>query len=314
MTYPWGDNRRFHSYNLFLREHFGGRMQKLTLDAGFTCPNRDGNCGTGGCTYCLNDAFNPKYCHPSKSITTQLSEGMEFHRHRSRNVKGYLAYFQAFSNTYAPLDTLKMLYEEALRAPSIQGLIIATRPDCLSEPLLDYLQELSEQTYIAIEIGIESCHNKTLERINRGHDFECSVQAIQQAHKHQLSVGTHLIFGLPGETPELWMEDITLLNKLPIHSIKFHQLQIIKGTRMETDYQEHADEFYPLPFDFYTDFLVRYIEQLRADIVIERFASEVPAQYLSFSNWKHQRYETLLQALEQKLESADTWQGKLCKL
>lgn len=310
MLFPWGDARRFHSYNIFLKQQFGGRMQKLTLDAGFTCPNRDGKCGTGGCSFCLNDAFNPSYCHPAKSITEQLTEGMAFHQHRSRNLRGYLAYFQAFSNTYAPIEKLHALYEEALSVPGIQGLIIATRPDCIDEPLLDYLQELSERTYVALEIGIESCHDETLQRINRGHDFACAVQAIEQTHAHQIPVGTHLIFGLPGEQPEQWLEDIALVNNLPIHSLKFHQLQIIKGTRMEAEYKENPNDFPPMPFDFYTDFLVQYLERLRADIVIERFASEVPARYLTFSNWKHLRYDVLLQTLEEKLEAADTWQGK----
>lgn len=311
MLFPWGDERRFHSYNVFLKQQFGGRMQKLTLDAGFTCPNRDGKCGTGGCSYCLNDAFNPQYCHPSKSITSQLTEGMSFHQHRSRNLQGYLAYFQAFSNTYAPLSELQALYEEALRAPNIRGIIIATRPDCIDESILEYLERLSERTYIALEIGIESCHDDTLLSINRGHDVACATHAIERAAAHHIPVGTHLIFGLPGEKPELWLQDLSLINELPIHSLKFHQLQIIKGTRMEQEYKEHPEYFFPLPVDFYTDFLVQYLERLRPEIVIERFASEVPARYLAFSNWGHLRYDVLLQTLEQKLETANTWQGRL---
>ncbi len=215
-TFPWGDERRFHSYNLFLKRQFGGRLQKLTIDAGFTCPNRDGTCGIGGCTYCLNAAFNPNYCSPSKNVSEQLTEGMRFLRHRSRNIRGYLAYFQAFSNTHAPVERLEKLYREALSVPDIQGVIIATRPDCLREPVLVLLQKLSKQTHVSLEIGMESCQDKTLARINRGHDLACTIDAIERAHQHGLSVGTHLIFGLPGERPEQWLEELVVSQKVCI--------------------------------------------------------------------------------------------------
>lgn len=309
-NFPWGDRRRFYSYNLFLKQRFGGFLQKLTLDAGFTCPNRDGTCGVGGCTFCLNNAFNPSYCTPQKSITTQLQEGMLFHQHRRREVQGYLAYFQAFSNTYAPLERLQKIYEEALSIPSIQGIIIATRPDCIDERLLAYLQQLSEHTYVALEIGIESCQDKTLQRVHRGHDFKCTTRALELIHKYALPVGVHLIFGLPNEKPEQWLQEIDIINQLPIHSIKFHQLQIIKGTALERDYQANPNDYLRMDFEAYIDFLVKYIERLRPNIVIERIASEVPPKYLSVSGWKNKRYDTILQSLEHKLEHQNTWQGK----
>lgn len=309
--YPWGDERRFHSYNLFLRQQFGGRLQKLTIDAGFTCPNRDGRCGTGGCTYCLNAAFNPNYCTPAKSIATQLTEGMEFHRHRSRNLHGYLAYFQAFSNTYAPLEKLRALYEEALTVPGVQGLIIATRPDCLGDDVLDYLQELSARTYVSVEIGIESFRDETLGRIHRGHNSVCAIEAVERTHARGIPVGTHLIFGLPGETPEHWMEDLAIVNRLPVHDIKFHQLQILKGTQMERDFTAHPTDFHRFTFEEYLEFIVTYLEHLRPGIVIERFASEVPPRLLAVPGWKNIRYDAVLRCIEEALEHRNTWQGKL---
>lgn len=307
--YLWGDQRRFNSYNRFLKERFGGRMQKLALNAGFTCPNRDGRCGTGGCTYCLNDAFNPAYCVPSKNITQQLDEGIPFHQRPNNKPVGYLAYFQSFSNTYAPLSKLRALYEEALRHPAISGLIIATRPDCIENEVLDYLQELQLRTYIKMEIGLESCSDQTLQRINRGHDVDCAIQAIKRVAQHDIPVGTHLIFGLPGETPEQWISDLSIINQLPIHSIKFHQLQIIKGTAMAREYQACPEVFYPLPFQRYVEFMADYVEQLNPNIIIERFAGEVPTQYLAAPGWGGLRYDAVVKAIELELERRHSHQG-----
>lgn len=310
MLYPWGDERRYNSYKHFLKQHFGGRMQKLTLDAGFTCPNRDGKVGFGGCTYCMNHAFNPSYCEPQKSIIQQLEEGIEFHHNRYRRAKGYFAYFQAYTNTYAPLDQLKILYEEALTLPDIKGIIIATRPDCLEDSVLDYLEALQTRTYVSLEIGLESCRNATLKRIHRGHDLECAVKSFARVAAHHIPVGTHLIFGLPGESPTEWIEDLSLLNTLPIHEIKFHQLQIIKGTQMEQDYNHNTKDFYPMTLENYLDFMVDYIPKLNPNFVIERFAGEVPPRFLAVSNWCSERYDAVLQKIEHALAQNDTWQGK----
>lgn len=307
--YPWGDERRFNSYNRFLKQRFGGRIQKLTLDAGFTCPNRDGTIGHGGCTFCCNDAFNPAYCVPDKSIRQQLDEGIRFHHRPGTEPAGYFAYFQAFSNTYAPISRLKSLYEEALSHPSVCGLIIATRPDCLDAPLLDYLHELQERTYLTLEIGMESCRDATLQRINRGHDVACAVRAIEMAAEHHIPVGTHLIFGLPGERPEQWLEDLLLINRLPLHSIKFHQLQIIRGTAMEEEYRQHPDEFFALPVDTYVSFIADYVERLSPDIVIERFAAEVPPRFLAKTGWGGIRYDQVVSSIERELVSRGSWQG-----
>jgi len=311
MTYPWGDNRRFNSYSNYFKREFGGRVQKLTIDAGFTCPNRDGTVATGGCTYCNNNAFNPSYCTPSKSITQQIEEGIEFHAVRYRRADRYLAYFQAFSNTHAPLDKLEKLYSEALSNPKIIGLVIGTRPDCVDEKKLDYFQELSQKYYIALEYGVESCYNKTLELINRGHNFEKSVWAIEETHKRGIKTGAHIIFGLPRESREEMMAEAAILSKLPLSTIKFHQLQIIKGTEMELQYQQNPAMFNLFGMEEYFSFMVDFLEQLNPNFVVERFTGEAPPRYLATPPWGNYRTDQLMVMLEKILEQRNTWQGRL---
>ncbi len=311
--YPWGDARRYNSYSGYFKRQFGGRVQKLSIDAGFTCPNRDGTVGVGGCTYCNNDAFNPSYCNPNKSITQQIDEGIEFHAVRYRRAEQYLAYFQAFSNTYAPLDKLKKLYEEALSHPKVIGLVIGTRPDCVDEEKLDYLQYLSNKYYINLEYGIESCYNKTLALINRGHTFEQSVWAIEQTHRRGIQIGAHLIFGLPGETREQMLAEADAISQLPLHSIKFHQLQIIKGTTMEKQYKNTPEMFNLFSMDDYFNFLADFIERLNPNFVIERFTGEAPPRFLALPTWGNLRTDQLMIEFEKILEKRDTWQGKMFK-
>lgn len=310
MIYPWGDERRFNSYKRFLYRQFGTRVQKLTIDAGFTCPNRDGTLGVGGCTYCLNDAFNPSYCSPSKSVTQQLEEGIEFHHNRYRRAGAYLAYFQAFSNTYAPLEALKKTYEPAIRNPNVVGLIVGTRPDCIDEEKLDYFAELQKHIFVSIEYGIESCHDETLAHIHRGHSFEQAVRAVELTAQRKIHTTAHFIYGLPNETPTLWMNDLSAINSLPINGIKFHQLQIIKGVEMEAEFRNFPDRFYSFSQDSYTDFIVKITERLNPQFVIERFAGEVPPRYLFINNWGITRYDVVLQNIENKMSELDTWQGK----
>ena len=312
IMYPWGDNRRFNSYKRFLNERFGGRMQKLSIDAGFTCPNRDGTVSTGGCAYCLNDAFNPSYCTPLKSVSQQIEEGIEFHRNRYRRADGYLAYFQAFSNTYASLDKLKEIYKPAIENPLIQGIVIGTRPDCMDDAKLDYFAELNQRMFVSIEYGIESCNNETLRHINRGHTFEQAADMIARTASRGIHTGGHLIFGLPGETPEQWLREESLVNALPLCSIKFHQLQIIKSTTIEKEYLAYPERFHPFTMDSYIDFIVSYTERLNPHFIIERFAGEVPPRFLSVNNWGTIRYDVVLQRIEKKMQDNDTWQGKFC--
>ena len=313
MPYPWNHSRRFNSYTNYMRKLFGERVQKLTLDAGFTCPNRDGSVGTDGCTYCSNDAFNPSYCVPEKSIEQQIQEGITFHEKRYREANKYLAYFQAYSNTYALLETLKSKYEQALSQTGVIGLVIGTRPDCIDEEKLDYLRELSKNYYIIVEYGIESCYNKTLDLIKRGHTFEKAVEAIELTASFGLKTGAHMILGLPGETREMMLKEAKILSALPIHNLKLHQLQIVKNTKMEADYKEHPDHFQFFTLDEYIELVTDFAELLNPDIVLERIAGETVISQLTGPSWGKIRYYQVLAAFENRLKARDTWQGKLWK-
>ncbi len=309
--YPWGHQRRFNSYSEYFRKHYGERVQKLSIDAGFTCPNRDGTVGYGGCAYCNNDAFNPSYCQPEKSILQQIQEGIEFHKTRYRRAQNYLAYFQAYSNTYASLDRLKAIYDEALSVSEIVGVVIGTRPDCIDEEKLEYLAQLSRSHYVLVEYGIESCYNQTLERINRGHTYEQCVAAIHATVQKGIRVGTHLIFGLPGESRQEMLDEVNQINLLPIDTIKFHQLQIAVETAFAKQYAQNPQAFELFGLEEYIDFMVKFLERLRPDITVERFASEMPPRFLVSQAWGLIRNVELWRMLEHRLEELNTWQGRL---
>ena len=311
--YPWGHSRRFNAYSNYFRKIYGGRLQKVSIDAGFTCPNRDGTCGTDGCTYCNNDAFNPSYCNPNKSVSEQLLEGTDFLKIRYRDPVSFLAYFQAYSNTYAPLKHLKLLYEEALSYPGITGLIIGTRPDCIDNEKLDYFVELSENHFIAIEYGVESCFDKTLKRINRGHSFSQAVNAIKMTSEKGIKTGAHFIFGLPGESREEMLLEAEIISSLPLHTVKFHQLQIIKGTKMEKEFLEKPQDFNLFSFEDYVDFFILFLEKLNPQIVVDRFTGESPPGFLVEHKWNKKRTDEIVRIIEKKLEERDTWQGRLYK-
>jgi len=311
--YPWGHNRRFNAYSNYFKGIFGGRLQKVSIDAGFTCPNRDGTSGIGGCTYCNNDAFNPSYCHPSKSVTQQITTGVDFLKHRYKNPFGYLAYFQAYSNTYAPIEKLKTLYEEALAFPGIKGLVIGTRPDCIDEEKLDYIKLLSENYFVAVEYGIESCYDRTLKRINRGHNFNQAVNAIEMTSSRKIKTGAHFILGLPGESYDDMLKEAEIISALPLDTLKFHQLQIIKGTRMEKEYLENPGDFNLFLFDDYVEFFIRFLEKLNPAIVVERFTGEAPPGFLTNPVWGKKRTEQIVAIIEARLEELNTWQGRLYK-
>ena len=309
--YPWGHGRRFNAYSNYFRTIYGARVQKVSIDAGFTCPNRDGSKGVGGCTYCNNDAFNPSYCESVKPLSVQMEEGIEFHRWRYNEAVSYLAYFQAYSNTYAPIETLKLLYEEALSYPGIIGLIIGTRPDCIDDEKLEYLKELSSRCYIAIEYGIESCYNKTLRRINRGHSFEDAVVALEKTAAQGINSGAHFIFGLPGETREEMLQEVDIISELPIKTVKFHQLQIIKGTIMENEFKQNPGDFDLFGWEEYLDFFISFLERLNPEIVVERFTGEAPPRFLTGAAWGKKRTDQIVSLIEKRLEELDTWQGRL---
>ncbi|MBE6228418.1 MAG: TIGR01212 family radical SAM protein [Bacteroidales bacterium] len=309
--YGFPEGKRYNSFVGYFKRKYGERLQKIVLDAGFTCPNRDGKVGRGGCTYCDNATFHPSYSTAGKSLHQQLDEGIEFHKVRYRTTEHYLAYFQSFSNTYAPLERLKELYEEALAHPQVVGLVIGTRPDCVDEQKLDYLAELAKSHVVIVEYGIESCYDSTLARINRGHDFETARRAVQMTAERGIDVGVHFILGLPGETKEMMLDACSMINDLPIRSVKFHQLQIVKGTRMEKEFAECPEDFEKFSLDEYLDFFVDILERLRPTLSIERFVGEVPPRFVNETPWGLIRNVELLRLLDRRLEARDTWQGRL---
>jgi len=310
MAYPWGTYRRFNAYSDYFRKVFGERVQKLSVNAGFTCPNRDGTVGRGGCAFCDNRAFNPSYNEACKPVRQQLDEGIAFHKNRYRKVRKYLAYFQAYSNTYAPLEELKVIYQPAMDHPDVVGIVIGTRPDCVDQEKLDYFEQLAKDLYLVIEYGIESINNTTLAAINRGHTFEATRHAIIETAARGIRTGGHMIIGLPGETREQWIRSVEVLSALPLHSIKFHQLQIIRGTAMERKYQDDPERFHFFEMEEYLQLMAGIIERLNPSIVVERIAGEVNPGTASRKGWGL-RYDRILARFEEIMEERNTWQGRL---
>ncbi len=285
-------------------------MQKLSVDAGFTCPNRDGTLGREGCTFCCNAAFTPSYCSPQRSITRQIEEGIAFHARRYREAQRYLVYFQSFSNTYAPLDVLQQRYEEALAHPLVDGLVIGTRPDCVDTEKLDYLAALAERYYVAVEYGIESVWDESLHRIGRGHDFATAERAVRMTAERGLAVGGHFILGLPDESDERILEGVARINALPLTTVKFHQLQLFRGTAMAAEYDAHPERFRFWSVEAYIDLVVDLLQRLRPDLIVERFASEAPPRFHHKVAWGLVRNEQLWAMLEKRLVERDTYQGE----
>lgn len=278
----------YKDYSHWIREQFPFRVQKISVDAGFSCPNRDGRLSSGGCTFCDNKTFNPSYCDRAKSITQQLEEGKAFFAKKYPEMK-YLAYFQAYSNTYAPLEELKRKYEEALAVDDVVGLVIGTRPDCVSDEVLDYLQQLNQRTFLIVEYGIESANDDTLRRINRGHTFDCSRQAITKAHQRGILTCGHIILGLPGEDEEEMLHQASTISQLPLDILKLHQLQIIKGTPLAKEYEAHP--FHVFAAEEYVNLVIRYVSQLRNDLVLERFVSQSPPDMVIAPKWGLKNHE-----------------------
>tara|TARA_B100001250_G_scaffold181543_1_gene156215 strand:- start:4285 stop:5220 length:936 start_codon:yes stop_codon:yes gene_type:complete len=305
--------RRYNDFTSFIKKRFGARVQKVSINAGFTCPNKDGSKGVGGCTYCNNNTFNPDYCKPIKSISVQVEEGIEFFSKKYKTQK-YLAYFQAFTNTYAPLETLKPMYLEALSHKDIIGLVIATRPDSIQDDILDYLQSLVQQGYfIKLEFGLESTNNKTLEIINRCQSHEDAIDAFNRAKGRGLHLGGHLILGLPGETKEDMLEHACKLSDLPIDTLKIHHLQVVKHTMMAYQYKHTPNMFTFMRLEEYIDLVVDFIELLNPNIIIERFFSESPASMLIYPKYGLKNFE-VKHLVEQRLEQRNTFQGRLLQV
>lgn len=278
----------YNDFGSWIRKQFPFRVQKISIDAGFTCPNRDGRFGRGGCVFCDNHTFNPKYCRPTRTITEQLEDGKRFFGKKYPEMK-YLAYFQAYSNTYAPEETLRKLYEEALNVKDVVGIVVGTRPDCVNDEILNYLEELNRKTFLIVEYGIESCNNETLKLINRGHDFACTQQAIEATAKRGIHVGGHIILGLPGEDRSESLRQAPIISSLPLTILKIHQMQIIKGTKLEQIYKENPFPVYSV--EEYVELVTDYIQILRKDLILERFVSQSPPELLLAPKWNIKNYE-----------------------
>ena len=297
----------YRKFQFFLDEHFDTKVQKISLNAGFTCPNRDGSKGYGGCTYCNNQTFNPAYCETEKSITAQLEEGIRFFNRKYPEMR-YLAYFQAYTNTYGELERLRKRYQEALDVPGIIGLVIGTRPDCMPEELLDYLEELNKKTFVLVEYGVESTLDRSLTFINRGHNHACTEDAVRRTAARGIPTGVHLILGLPGESRDELIHHADVLSTLPIQTIKLHQLQLIKGTKLAAQVAENPSLVHiPEPSE-YVEMVCDFLEHLRGDIAVERFVSQSPPEWLIAPNWGLKNYE-FTHLVEQHLKKRGSRQG-----
>lgn len=309
-TYPWKHSRPFNSYASYIKETFGGRIQKISVNGNFTCPNRDGTKGYGGCAYCNNDAFITAYCTPEKSIREQIIEGKQFVLKRYKKATQFFAYLQAYSNTYTSISRLEQIISEIRQFPEIIGCIIGTRPDCIDAEKLDFFQHLHKEFYIVLEYGIESVYDKTLAAINRGHDFACARNAITETAQRGIPVGAHIILGLPGESHEEIIESAAIISTLPLTSIKLHQLQIVKNTQFAVDYAHNPEKFSLFTPHIYIPFVAEYLSHLSPDIMIERLASDSPRRVRIAPEWEGVKYESFVQMLEDYMISHNIWQGK----
>jgi len=301
--------KRYLDYSSFIKSTFGERVQKISLDIGFSCPNRDGSKGYGGCTYCNNNTFNPDYCEPTKSIQDQLKHGISFFGKKYKAQK-YLAYFQAYTNTYSDLDSLKKMYDEALNAEGVIGLVIGTRPDCISKEIIDYLSFLSKKHFISLEFGVESTLNRTLKNVNRCHTFEETKQTYKRCENKGFHLGAHLIIGLPGETKQELLNHAVEISKLPIDTLKLHHLQIVKNSVMEVQYKRNPEHFNLFTSEAYIDFITAFIGNLRPDIIIERFISETPQDLLIAPKWNNLKNFEIVAKIDKMLIQKNNWQGK----
>lgn len=269
----------------YWKERRGGRVQKVSLNAGLSCPNRDGTCGTGGCVYCSNEAFTPGYCHEQTDLARQLDEGLAFQRRRYPRAVAFLGYLQAYSNSYGSFEELVRLYETVLQHPGIDGLVIGTRPDCLSERLLDWLAEAAGEQEIYLELGMESFSDQTLRRMNRGHGFTQAAEAINRLAERGLRAGGHFLVGFPGEPWEFFFEQVEQLNQLPLHSVKVHQLHVFRGTVLAEWYQRHPEWFRFPEKEAYFAKAADWLESLRPDLLIDRIFGDAPARFLLNPGW-----------------------------
>lgn len=302
-------NKPYRDFAEFLSAKFPYKVQKISVNGGFTCPNRDGSKGRGGCTYCNNQSFSPGYGKPTRTISEQLTDGIVFFSRKYPEMK-YLAYFQSYTNTYDSIEALILKYEEALSYPGVVGLIIGTRPDCMPEALLDYFEALSKKTFLIVEYGVESTLNKSLERVNRQHSYEESAGMIRETAGRNIVTGAHMILGLPGETKADILSHADALSQLPLTTLKLHQLQIIKGTALAKEFRLSPESFHLYSMNDYIDLCVDFAERLHPDIYIERFTSQSPKKLLIAPAWE-QKNHVVTEKIVKRFMERGTRQGRL---
>ena len=307
MDFPWVADKRYNAFGPHLRKRFGIKIRKIGIDAGFTCPNRDGTKGYGGCIYCEGSGSRAPYVNPELPVKEQIREGKKVLNPKKKEMK-FIAYFQAFTNTYAPLPVLKKLYEEALEEEDVIGISIGTRPDTVDEEKLDYIAELSERTYLWLEFGLQSSHNETLKRINRGHTVEEFVLAVEESKKRGINVAAHIIVGLPFETKEMMFQTGVFVSKLPLDGLKIHSLYIPSGTPLGKLYK--MGRFKPLEIEEYVDIIVRILEVLPPSMLIQRLTGDPNPDTLLGPEWTLRKFE-ILNRIDRELEKRETYQGRL---
>lgn len=302
------NGKRYNDYGSYIKMKFGERVQKISIDIGFSCPNRDGSKGFGGCTYCNNNTFNPDYCEPEISISNQLKKGIEFFERKGKTQK-FLAYFQAYTNTYADVSILKQMYLEALRVPGVIGLVIGTRPDCISDEVIDLLSELAKDSYVSLEFGVESTNELTLLEVNRCHTYRETIAAYERCSNRGIELGAHIILGLPGESRKDILNHAIALSKLPITTFKLHHLQIVKGSVMASQYKNTPEKFNLFALEDYIPLVADFLQILRPDIVVERFISEAPRDLLIAPKWGLKNFEVVAK-IDKHLKLTNSFQGK----
>ena len=307
-VYAWGSESRYYDYRTYVVKTFGERAQKISVNAGFTCPNRDGTKGVGGCAFCNNSTFNPDYCNSETSVSEQIQTGLHFFSKYKAN--RFFAYFQAYSNTYGETRHILSLYREALAHEAISGIVIGTRPNCVSDDLLEAVAEIAQEYYVAVELGAESCYDATLESINRGHSWAECVETTNRIARYAIPVGLHLIMGLPGETREMQLAEAEVISELPVTFLKLHQLQIVRGSAFAEQYRRDSGRFDLWSADDYVEFCVDFAERLSPEVVIERFISQAPREMVVAPAWDIKNFE-FVHKVERRLLERDTWQGRL---
>jgi radical SAM protein (TIGR01212 family) len=302
----WAD-KRFHTWNYEMRDQFNCKVFKVMLDAGFTCPNRDGSIAAGGCTFCSARGSGDFAGSRRDDLVTQFNTIRDL-QHKKWPEASYIGYFQAYTNTYAPVSELREYFELVLQQPGVVGLSIATRPDCLPDDVVEYLAELNERTYLWVEMGLQTIHETTSQLINRAHDTQCFLDGVAKLRKHKIRTCAHIIYGLPGETNEMMLETGRAVGAMDVQGIKIHLLHLMKKTPMVKQYEAGLLQF--LEMDQYVKLVIDTLELLPPEMIIHRLTGDAPRDLLIGPMWSQKKWE-VLNALDDELKSRNSWQGKL---